>query len=204
MSHPQLSSRVPLRVAGFTVLSLSLQPLPSYPTAATHHIYIRPHEPRVPDSDTPRSLFAANVPIDATEASFRSLFADQLGGARVERVEFDDTAASRSGARAATATAANSGAKAGKKRKRKGGKSVNHAEEQEVTGPHLPSLWDRTIWRSGSSAVIVFVDRASAQATMTEIKRARKEAREIPWRSDSKPKLGIERLLTRQVLPKSA
>ena len=55
-----------------------------------HHLYLQQHAPRLPHPDTSRSLYAANLPVDATEGGVRALFAEQLGGARVERVEFED------------------------------------------------------------------------------------------------------------------
>lgn len=55
-----------------------------------HYLYFQPHSPRLPHPDTPRSLYAVNIPIDATEAGIRALFAEQLGGWRVERVRFED------------------------------------------------------------------------------------------------------------------
>ena len=60
------------------------------PSKTYHYLYLQPHSPRLPHPDTSRSLYAVNLPIDATEAGIRALFADQLGGWRVERVRFED------------------------------------------------------------------------------------------------------------------
>ena len=54
-----------------------------------HYLYLQHHAPRLPHPDTSRSLYAANLPVDATEGGLRTLFAEQLGGMRVERVEFE-------------------------------------------------------------------------------------------------------------------
>ncbi|KAK5256237.1 hypothetical protein LTR16_003724, partial [Cryomyces antarcticus] len=84
-----MAPKVPLKVADYTVLPLAVPPLPTYPKQTIHYLYLRQHNPKVADADTPRSLFLVNVPIDTTEAHIRSLFADQLGGARVEYAEFE-------------------------------------------------------------------------------------------------------------------
>lgn len=60
------------------------------PSRTYHYLYLQPHSPRLPHPDTSRSLYAVNIPIDATEAGIRALFAEQLGGWRVERVRFED------------------------------------------------------------------------------------------------------------------
>ena len=70
-------------VNDFVVLPLRCPALPSFPKETTHHLYLRANTPKVPTVDTPRELFLVNVPIDATETHIRSLFADQLGGARI-------------------------------------------------------------------------------------------------------------------------
>src|SRR5699024_6384979 len=54
-------------IAGYTVLPVQLPPTPAFPKPATHYLYLRPHEPRIPDPDSPRSLFIVNTPIDTTE-----------------------------------------------------------------------------------------------------------------------------------------
>ena len=55
-----------------------------------HYLYLQPHAPRLPHRNASRSLYAVNLPVDATQLGIRTLFAEQLGGMRVERVEFDD------------------------------------------------------------------------------------------------------------------
>src|SRR6266480_1801566 len=85
-------AKMPQTVAGLLVLPLSLHPqkalLPNPTATQTHYLYLRPDAPKIPNPDTPRSLFVANVPIDADEVSFRSLF-KELCGSIVERVEFE-------------------------------------------------------------------------------------------------------------------
>lgn len=168
--HTMAPSRAPLRAGNYTVLPLTIPGVPSFPQTATHYLYIRPHAPKLPDENTPRSLFASNLPIDATESSLRTLFAEQLGGARIQRVDIEGARPKKS----ERGTAAS--AKAGKKRKR--------GAETSVGDIGLPQTWDAEILSSGSSAVLVFVDKTSAEMAMKEVTRVAKKRAEITWKSD--------------------
>ncbi|KAJ5464608.1 DNA repair protein [Penicillium daleae] len=105
-----------VEVAGYTTLPLQLPPTSICPTPATHYLYIRPHEPRIPDPDSTRSLFIVNAPIDTTEVHLRHLFSTQLSAGRVERVTFEDIPVKKSGI--ASATEPNLSHRPNKKRKR--------------------------------------------------------------------------------------
>ncbi|KAK5154343.1 hypothetical protein LTR04_006057 [Oleoguttula sp. CCFEE 6159] len=168
-----MAPKVPLKVADYTVLPLAVPPLPTYPKQTIHYLYLRQHNPKVADADTPRSLFLVNVPIDTTEAHIRSLFADQLGGARVEYAEFEGARSSRK----TTAPVAPSVPAKGRKRKR--GQDGVGEDEEDVA--KLPETWDRELRRSGSTAVVVFVDRASAEMALKETRRAAKGGKEVVW-----------------------
>ncbi|KAL1640892.1 hypothetical protein SLS58_006508 [Diplodia intermedia] len=177
-------SRAPVKAGDYTVLPLTVPGIPSFPQQTTHYLYIRPHAPRVPDENTSRSLYANNLPIDANESSLRTLFAKQLGGARIERVEID-------GARPKKSTRGTAiSAKAGKKRKR--------GAESGFGDIGLPDTWDAEVLSSGSGAVLVFVDKASAELAMKEITRVAKKKVEIVWTSDMP--LGMQRYRTHHEL----
>lgn len=87
----QKTSEIPESINGFTLLPISLaSPLPSLPTAV-HVVYLRRHEepprpPAVTSSESSRTIFVVNVPIDSTKELLRGLFAS-LGG-RLEEVRF--------------------------------------------------------------------------------------------------------------------
>ncbi|KAK4982371.1 hypothetical protein LTR66_009311 [Elasticomyces elasticus] len=159
------SYSVPTKVAEYTILPLSIPPLPSFPKPTTHYLYLRPNAPKVLTADTPREVFLVNVPIDATELHIRSLFAEQLSGPRVERVDFE-------GARTSTRITAPVAPK-GKKRKRDGLLGSDDG--------NLPETWDRDLRSSGGTAVATFVDKTSAELAVKEAKRAAKSGREIVW-----------------------
>lgn len=163
-------SRAPLKAGEYTILPLTIPGVPSYPQPATHYLYVRPHAPKVPDENTPRSLFASNLPIDATESSLRALFAQKLGGSRIERVDIEGARPKKSERGAAGS------AKAGKKRKRGADTSAGEIG--------LPQTWDAELLSSGSGGVLVFVDKASAEMAMKEVIRAAKKRAEIVWKSD--------------------
>ncbi|KAF2091013.1 hypothetical protein K490DRAFT_62344 [Saccharata proteae CBS 121410] len=180
-------SRAPTKVGDYAILPLTAPATPSFPQPTTHYLYIRPHAPKNPDADTPRSLFAVNLPIDATESRLRSLFAEQLGGARIDHVDFEGVAPRKS-----TPAVGGSGTlNAGKKRKR-------GAVDPAASAIELPSTWDREILKSGSGAVLVFVDRASAEMAMKEVLRAAKKNAGIIWKGEEG--LGIERYQNHHVL----
>ena len=178
MAPAEKSSRTPTTVHEYTVLPLTLPATTALPKTTKHHLYLRSNAPKVPTDDTPREVFAVNLPIDASETHMRSLFAEQLGGARIEKVEFEGT---RTGAgRKVTAPVA---PKVGKKRKRgpDGG-----GENGEVL---LPETWDREVRRSGSTAVVTFVDVASADMALKETRKASKAGKEVVWGKGVEEKL---------------
>ena len=179
-------------VNDFVVLPLRCPALPSFPKETAHHLYLRANTPKVPTVDTPRELFLVNVPIDATETHIRSLFADQLGGARIENVAFEGARVGK-GITAPVAPA--------QKKKRKRGDDQENGEEDTSAAQvgHLPETYDRSVHRSGSTAVASFVDKASAELALKEAKKAIKAGKTITWAAgiESKcPPLGSARYLS--------
>jgi ribosomal RNA-processing protein 7 len=185
------SAFIPPKVQDFTVFPIQFPPQPSYPHAATHYLYLRPDSPKTADDrteDTPRSIFVANIPIDATESSFRRLFKD-LCGARVERVDFEGELQKPVlgiGGEAivqGTQVSVPIEVKRGKKRKR--GNSATAAEDEAVkkalAAMELPRTWDQDVWESGSSAVVVFVDQATRDLALKEARRMVKKGGMLEW-----------------------
>ena len=188
---PMPKEKIATQVHDFTVLPLRFPALPAFPKETIHYLYLRPNAPRVPTEDTPRELFLVNVPTDATDLHLKSLFADQLGGARVEGVDFED-ARTVKGIRAPVVR------HTGKKRKR----SDDDEEIGAQVGP-LPETWDRQLHRSGGTAVVRFVDRASAEMALREARRAVKSGKEIIWGAGVEgkvPPLGSSRYLAHHKL----
>ncbi|KAL2824763.1 ribosomal RNA-processing protein 7-domain-containing protein, partial [Aspergillus cavernicola] len=159
-----------LEIAGYTALPLQLPNTSSFPTPATHYLYLRPHEPRIPDLDTPRSLFLVNIPIDTTETHLRHLFATQLSSGRIERIDFESVRTGKKGNAAQIALLQSPTVAKSKKRKRVTADEL----EERLDDISLPSTWDRQLQHSGTHAVVVFVDKASMEASL---KAARKAAR---------------------------
>jgi len=169
---------MPIIIDDYTVLPLHIPPTSSFPKSTTHYTYIKPHAPRVPDQDTPRSLFASNVPIDTTEDALRRLFATQLGGSRLARVDFEPAPPVRELGSLTSVT--------GRKRKR-GSQAQQPVEEEEMNEmlrarPSLSQTSDQLLRPSGSGAVLVFVDRASAEGAFKAVKKkAAKGGKKIVW-----------------------
>lgn len=188
---PATTIKTPSMVHDFLVLPLRVSAQPSYPKEATHYLYLRANAPKVPTENTPREVFAVNIPIDATELHIRSLFANQLGGARIESVAFE-------GARVGKGISAPvAPVKQGKKRKR-GIDGHDEDEAGEEVGL-LPDIWDRELHRSGGTAVITFVDKPSADLALKEVRRAIKNKAQISWGAgigSKVPLLGSARYLS--------
>ncbi|KAK0278766.1 hypothetical protein LTR35_009030 [Friedmanniomyces endolithicus] len=172
-SHPP----PPQTINDFTILPLHSPPLPSFPRETTHYLYLRPNAPKLPNETTPRELFLVNVPVNATETHFRALFAEQLGGARVESVGFEG--GRRRGRGITAPVVANTATGRGKKRKRGLGNEEVDAEGREVGG--LPEVCEREVRGSGGTAVVTFVDRASAEMAVREARRAARSGRRVVW-----------------------
>lgn len=187
-SHKMAPSTTPLHIAGYAIFPLSLPPLPSFPTAATHYLYLAPHQPKIPTATASRSLFLVNVPFDATEIHIKHLLSAQIGlpVGRIEDVQFESQ---RKSGPAGDSLSIQKPAKMGKKRKR--GSDRDYLADME--GAALPSVWDRELQTKGLTAVVMFVDRASMDAALKAVKAARKEKIEPVWGEgvDSKvPALG--------------
>jgi ribosomal RNA-processing protein 7 len=184
-----------VEVPGYTTLPVQLPTTPLFPKPATHYLYIRPHEPRIPDPDSARSLFIVNVPIDTTELHLRHLFGTQLSAGRVERVQFEDVPTKKRAA--ATSTETNTSKK---KRKRVTADDF----EQHLEAISLPSTWDRKLQKSGAHAIVVFADKPSMESSLKASTKAAKRGTSIVWgenmSSDRIPALGLTRYVAHERL----
>ncbi|KAL5119707.1 hypothetical protein ACEQ8H_002313 [Pleosporales sp. CAS-2024a] len=191
-----MAKPVPKTVADFTVLPLVLSEssgLPLLCKDARHYIYVKPHEPSAPTATDERSLFVANIPVDATEGNIRSLFLEQLGGSMVERVEFDSPIPAQPlHKRWKTEKSAKQDIEQrGKKRKRNEEALVAEGvvEDQDSA---LPSIWPGELRRSGSGAIVIFVDKISARGALKNVHKAVKDNKAIRWNVGDTA-LGIDR-----------
>lgn len=188
---PALS--VPSQIAGYSVLPIALPPLPSFPREATHYLYLSPHQPKNPEPKAERSLFLVNLPFTSTEIHIKSLLSKQLGlpAGRIEEVRFDGKGAQNEQQNGSAVGLQALPAK-GKKRKRgnKGSKSG------EIEGAELPSTWDRELLMGNLTAVVLFIDKSSADAVMKAAKKAKTENLKPVWGEgleDKVPPLGSAR-----------
>ncbi|KAB8072375.1 ribosomal RNA-processing protein 7-domain-containing protein [Aspergillus leporis] len=183
-----------LEIGGYTVLPLRLPSSQAKNAkSATHYLYLRPHEPRLPDADTPRSLFIVNVPIDTTELHLRHLFGTQLGAGRVERVEFEAVPTKKKGGMAAAHSMTANVSKSKKRKRVTADELQNQLEDVE-----LPSTWNRGLQKSGAHAIVVFADKPSMEASMKAAKKAAKKDGKIVWGEGIEgrlPELGLQRYL---------
>jgi ribosomal RNA-processing protein 7 len=174
-----------VEVAGYTTLTLELPSTEAYPNPATHYLYIRPHDPRIPDLDSTRSLFLVNTPIDTTEAHIRALFATSLSSGRVEKVQFENIPTSKkraaAAAAAATETGINSSRGNSKKRKRARTLATSSDLQETLDDITLPPTWTRQLQKSGSHAIVIFADKPSMEASLKAALKASKKRTPIPW-----------------------
>ncbi|EXJ61534.1 hypothetical protein A1O7_01962 [Cladophialophora yegresii CBS 114405] len=159
--------RTPREVGGFIALPLRLTKTDAFPHETTHYLYLKPHDPKIPEEAAPRSLFLVNIPISTTAQSLKDLFTSKLEGGRIERVHFSDTTPHKS---------QEPGTKS-RKRKRK---TVEELEAGLDTYS-LPKVFDTEIHGSGASAVVVFVDRPSMELSLKAARRAAKHGTPISW-----------------------
>ncbi|KAE8227086.1 hypothetical protein CF319_g406 [Tilletia indica] len=84
-----ISSAQPLRIAGFTLLPLRYSSTSTYKHGTVHYLFIRPHHSSSNKTTAPlpsdRTLFVANLPVDASDRHLRTLF--KTAGA-IERTVF--------------------------------------------------------------------------------------------------------------------
>lgn len=172
------SDLIPLQIAGYDILPVSLPPLPSSPTTATHYLYLAPHNPKISTSTASRSLFAVNVPFDATEAHIKHLLSSQIGlpAGRIENVEFKFQR--RRGIAHADVSSEKAKSNKNTKKRKRGSEGGNL---DNLAGAALPSTWDRDLQTNGHTAVVLFVDRASIDAALKAVKAIRKEKKLPIW-----------------------
>ena len=192
--------KVPRTVSDLLVLPLQLPLQPSFQSLATHYLYIRPDAPPQPTPDTPRALFLSNVPADATEEGVRKLFRD-MSGAVVDRVAFesgraDEAVLAALGLQPDEAPAVpqqqqpadSTGAAVLGKRKRGEAERLREAER----AMRLPGVWEGALRKSGSAAVVLFVDVAARKRAWKACRDAVKDGRSVEWSGGGLP-LGEER-----------
>jgi ribosomal RNA-processing protein 7 len=188
-------SELPSKLGEFAILPISLPPLPSYPVETTHCLYLRPHAPKIPTATDSRSLFLVNVPIDSTEAHFRSIFTTLVGAGRFESIIFDNE---RRNTVPSTEVAVVE--KKGKHSKRKRG---DDKKAWTADDGQLPKVWDRDMHRSGSTAVALMADEKSVEVVLKAVRKVHKSGEYPVWGKgveDKVPKLGSERYLTHHIL----
>ncbi|KAI0406017.1 ribosomal RNA-processing protein 7-domain-containing protein [Xylaria palmicola] len=160
----------------FSVLPVSIPPLPSYPVHATHYIYLRRNAPKIATPNDSRSLYLANVPVDSTEAHFRALFSSLVGAGRVESIAFEQ---GRKSAEVSHEPAqAERLAKHHKKRKRED-EELQHRKEEAAA--ELPGTWTRELHRSGSSAVALLADEKSVDVVLKAVRKLKKSNKYPTW-----------------------
>lgn len=177
---------MPKTIGEFSVLPLSIPPLPSYPHTTTHHVYARRHAPNRPTPDDERSLFVTNVPVDSTESHFRAIIATLAGNGKFESISFE---ADRKGKPVSLepAQAARLASVASRKRKRDESDSDSEDEEEQVA--RLPPTWTRELHRSGSTAVIVLADEKSVEIVLKAIAKVHKSKKYPVWGEGVKEKV---------------
>lgn len=181
-------------IAGYTVLSIQLPPTPAFPKPATHYLYLRPHEPRIPDPDSPRSLFIVNIPIDTTETHLRHLFAQQLSAGRVEKVHFENVPTKKKHSLPTLSASKNN-----KKRKRITADDL----QSQLEAIELPSTWDHHLQKSGAHAIVIFADKPSMESSLKAATKAAKKGTQIVWAEgieDRIAPLGLARYSTHEQL----
>jgi ribosomal RNA-processing protein 7 len=177
---------IPKTIGDFSVLPLSIPPLPSYPHTTTHYVYARRHAPNRPTPDDERSLFVTNVPVDSTEPHFRAIIATLAGNGKFESISFEADRREKP-VSIEPGQAARLAAAASRKRKRDDSDSESEDEEEQVA--RLPPTWTRELHRSGSTAVIVLADEKSVDIVLKAIAKVHKSKKYPVWGEGVKEKV---------------
>ncbi|KAG9235113.1 ribosomal RNA-processing protein 7-domain-containing protein [Amylocarpus encephaloides] len=183
-------------IKSYTILPIIIPSTPAFSKATTHTLYLQPHTPKIPTEADSRSLFLVNVPVDSTAVHLRGIFANLLGAVgRVDDVLLDgEKNRTTSPALIAPAPVPS------KKRKR-----VQENANLELDDA-LPEIWDRSLHRSGSTAIVVFVDTRSAEAVLKAITKIHKSEKSGQWPTwgagikDKVPTLGSARYANHHTL----
>ena len=195
-----------MRVDGFQVFQITLPAQASFPTPATHYLYVAAHEPRIATATSHRSLFIVNVPFDSTFTHIRQLLSSQIAlpAGRIEDVVFE-------GQRQQKVTqkqSLNHGRRNhGKSKKRKREDNEDIVNLDAIPGAELPLLWDREILTNSSNAVVAFVDRTSMEAALKAIKLAGKDKSKPVWGQgldNRAAALGYRRMSSKRAITGSA
>jgi ribosomal RNA-processing protein 7 len=196
-------SPTPTTISDFIVLPLSLPSVSGLPETyqnAKHYLYVKQHTPTHATASADRSLFLANIPIDASESNVRALFAEQLGGSRVESVDFDSAVPSApQQKRWKDVGNKASGEQRGKKRKRNDEDIVAEGVVEDAASA-LPKIWGEVLRESGSTAVVMFVDERSCKGAWKEIQKLVKEGSSVQWKGGEAGMLGLQRYTTHHTL----
>lgn len=172
---PQLQSTI----GDFSILPISIAPVPSYPKQTVHHLYIRKNEPKIPTPDDSRSLFLTNVPTDSTHLHFRALFTSLVGAGRFESVTFEDERKPSSQALADLLPAQAARLASHSKKRKREDEDLQHAKEEESA--RLPSTWTRQLRRAGGTAVVVLADEKSLEKVLKAVTKANKTGKYPVW-----------------------
>lgn len=176
--------KVAKEVGNFLALPVTLRSSLTTSEDAKHYIYVKPHDPKLADEDAARSLFLVNIPVTTTEEHLKHLFTTQLSAGRVRDVHFSEHAAGTSAVATSTGRS--------KKRKRMTADEI----EAGLDKHHLPIVYDRQVHASGSTAIVVFVDRPSMELSLKVARKVVKSGQELIWGEgieDKLPSLGLER-----------
>jgi len=191
--------KVPHEVKDYVALPVTLQ-CKALGKDVKHYIYIKVSEPDVPDQDTPRSLFLVNIPVTTTEAQLRHLFATQLSGGHVQHVHF----AARDGRVSASSSALIATSEPAVKEppstlgKRKRPAQTTPAEiDTKLSSYSLPSAYPSALHGTGSTAIVVFLDRTSRDQSLRACRKAAKSSKPLVWSAglaaDKLPSVGATR-----------
>lgn len=172
----------------FVVLPIEIPPVAAYPHSATHEVRVRRNNPKIPTANDSRSLFLKNIPVDSTEAHFRSVFSQLLGPGRYETITFEDERKSALTVDPAQALRMNELA-----RKRKRDDIDEEERRREDDAARLPESWTRRLQRSSSTAVVLLADEKSVQLALKGIAKIQKNKKYPVWGegvADDVPDLG--------------
>jgi len=188
-------AQIPATIGDFSVLPISIPPLPAFPKAVLHFAYVSRSSSKLPTAEDARRLFITNIPVDSTQAHFRALFVSLVGAGRFESIAFQDERKKSLPAEGLQPAQATKLAAHSTKRKRD---DVEAEAAKEEEAARMPEPWNRQLRRSGSTAVALLADAASVELVLKAVAKAHKTKKYPVWGkglSDATPPLGFQWLL---------
>ena len=181
-------SKVPYEFADFVALPVTLKSQ-VLGKDVKHYIYVKAYEPKIPDEESSRALFLVNIPVTTTQTHLKQLFSEQMPAGHVQNVHFASNVQSTSSQSLIATTRTKPEPTVLGKRKRSQLSSTEY--EAKLMDLSLPDIQPTRLHATGSTAIVIFLDRTSRDHALRACRKAAKSSSNLIWQDE--PLLGVKR-----------